>query len=408
MPEIDELVTTSLRGQAAKIDTTRRFAEEARRRASRVRTARRVTAAVACVVAAAIAVPTGLHLAERGVVGTTDVEPADPGTSDPNGVSRTTIDVNELPMRTAPKVPWYADGKIHDGGREVPIGAVDEKASVWFAPTAAGYVVNISCCVEEDAAKSAHKLIGIDGTVKRNFPLRSPIPIVSADGRTLAWTEDPVNTSPSSELVTADAVTGEELKRVRLPKVGGEAVHPMAFAGPLVLFSTSFSDDNTTGVWNPETGELSTLDDLRGSQGDGPRAATATIADGERQMSCEGIVDPTRDERWLWLNCEEVGEMAISPTGRYAVGTDGITAVIVDLAAEHVVLEVDGPDNITQLAWEAGDTVILATLRGGRTVSTTWEALVRCSVNGDCGLATELRHPGKEGQVTYLLPDHVR
>ncbi|MGW5364308.1 hypothetical protein [Actinopolymorpha pittospori] len=75
MPDFEELITTSLHRQAGQVDTSRRLAEEAYKRGRKVRTIRRVTAAVACVAALAVGVPLGVqHIGADGRH--TPVEPA--------------------------------------------------------------------------------------------------------------------------------------------------------------------------------------------------------------------------------------------------------------------------------------------------------------------------------------------
>jgi len=145
MPDIQEQLTESFHRQVRQVSAGPDLARNAYGQARRLQFRRRVAAGVACIAALALALPIGVDFADGGRSGRMEILPADtrspeprPSASEATTGVKVPLDLDALPSGAAPGVPWYADGVIHDGDRETPIGEVEDGAAVSFVPVADG------------------------------------------------------------------------------------------------------------------------------------------------------------------------------------------------------------------------------------------------------------------------------
>jgi hypothetical protein len=93
--------------------------------------------------------------------------------------------------------------------------------------------------------------------------------------------------------------------------------------------------------------------------------------------------------------------IGFDPTGTYAVtrqDVDADTVVIglADAATGEGVLRLETGGGTPEVAWESADELLLTASDDGRM------AIVRCTTDGECELATEAR--STSSGVPYLLP----
>lgn len=405
MHDLEDRVTASLRRQAERVTAAPGLARAAHQDGRRLRVRRRLTAAVVCVAALAIGVPVGLNLADVEGTSKTQIAPATtqspaprPSTT-PKAMVKATIDLAKLPMGEAPRVPWYSDGKIHDRGRDIPVGKVKQGSQVEFIPVAGGYLVS-DCCASPDDNPGRTRLIGTDGHVKKTLP---EMPIVSADGRRLAWTEPAAANSDRRDLVLADAKTGEHLQKSG--DLGIEAPTPVGFARGLVAFGTDTADGGSTNMWNPETGEVTTIKGLQAAQitnGSDLLVAATKVEPETGETTCSAVHDMTV-HHLLWQTCD-LRLWSLSTDGRYVFGDAGNGDLAPTTVAEatngHPLLELSR-------AWISNPTVETDGSMLFQATQAERQALIRCTLDGNCERATETR-PVPPGGTAVALPGRPR
>ena len=447
MPDIEEVIKTSLHRQAGQVDTSRRLAEEAYNRGRKIRTIRRVTAAVACAAALAVGVPLGIQ--QIGADGRhTPVEPADTApartesptptptttptpratvpqkspqpptrTTPPNPPSHTAspppppapklpveinVDYTKLPRGADPKVPWFGDGVIHDGGRRIPVPGLTDDSYVYFAETASGFVVNVACC-EIGPQTYANHLIRSDGTVIRTLQADIvDVPVVSADGRMVAWTEEGATEDDPLSAVVVDAATGRELTRRQI-----DVAYPVAvgFVGSTVVLSEStvWDEPSRTLRWNVENNTLSSESGTSRPIGtDGTRRLLLRTRPDGPGGGCMGMYDTERG-RLAWENCDLNARM-FSYEGRYADGRDAGKDqydVLDARTGRTVAILGDQASGMTLYAAEPDGAMLFVASSGS---SNPVSALVRCGLDGRCERASDIRSLRDSPGQAFTLP----
>jgi hypothetical protein len=389
-------------------------ASDALRRARHIRSRRRATTVAAGIASIAVALPVGLNLL-ASPADHTRVDPATatptpaqtPGrtpTSTPSSTTTTPTvgaspaptagpvvalyaptslwsdkDFDGLPPGEDPKVPWYADGKIHYGATTTPVDLPDWTS---FEPVDGGYLVTGT-----ENGQWRLQLVGLDGTQK--LTARGSA-VVSNDGRQIAWA------TPDGTVNVADARTGKILHSIHVGKggLGG-------FLGEQVLLTIGSNTPESSEVqaWDPRTGKLTAWRDFADVQSTYgadlaavvPRFAQGPVIDRE---DCSAVIDTDNGNRELWRVCpKQYGSASIrgfSPDGRYAVVwimNEGQTLpnyTIADAQTGRPVLTIMGYSGTME--WEDEELFLLASysLQGERRI-------VRCTVAGTCELATEGR-----------------
>src|SRR5690606_4305580 len=215
-------------------------------------------------------------------------------------------------------------------------------------------------------------------------------PVISADGRTLAWSDTASGDGTTLHLATAE---GEEVASTHL--AGRYGISVAGFLGDRVVVTSS--DDGTVEVWDPSSNGLTELPgrpDAVRAWATNPASELASVAtrlvedDATVPHWCNAVVD-TREAAVLWESCE-LTPIGFSPDGTYAVAqpsnTEGAgpgSYTVVGAESGRPVLEVQA-DLLVGFTWEDDNRhVVLRAYVGGET------ALVRCSVDGVCERVTE-------------------
>jgi hypothetical protein len=421
--DIQDRLTESLQRHAAPVSAGPGLAQAAHRQALRLRLRRRITAGVACLAALAVAVPVGYNV--LGGPAKTDLAPIQSPTTEPrptpsetqalvvttppapnNTPERTTsptekketakakqtpvkvtFNLDELTRGEAPKVPWYTPGVIHDGDREFAVPGLGPDAGVFFTPVGDGFLV--LDYADGSTTDARARLKNANGEVIMTMPPGSfSNMIVSGDGSRLAWAEPtPDQNDWANTLVVADARTGEELHRKLLDM---SDPRPVAFLGGNVVWDTDSADGGVTGLWDPETGKVSTVRGIgRTADVHGQVLLANTVLDPEEP--CPGLIDHARGDRKLWSTCNHALN-AISADGRYVFGQSPTTnAIVFEASNGEVLLEVDASSSGAIGNWAVepnGD--VLFDVDDIKSDTEGRQAIVRCSLDGRCELATDI------------------
>lgn len=409
---LEERLERMLGRRAAAVSAGETLATVARARGQRLIRRRRVTTGVACLAALAVAIPFGVvesdaPKTERGRSSGhhTEIAPVDTPepTPTPPPEQRITIDLDldMLSKGAPPEVPWYADGVLHDGTEQVPVGAVPDRAEVRFSTTAYGYLVRITENTDTEPERSAYLLGPDDQRIELPY---ATTPIVSADGRRLAWSVPESGAEPPAptRLVTADAATGVVLARSKVV-ARSYVVEALGFLGGEVVFSADANGTGFTARWDPETGEVTRVDSVeRGSDvdADGRLVAELPIRQGANGP-CIGVFDLTADDRELWQDCT-IGAGRFAVDGSYVVAAYEGKLFDPSTGERRVRIRHHLVNDMLDLAdfqlEPDGDLVFVAT-----TTNPGRQAIVRCSPEGDCELATEIHEMTSYYEPAYSL-----
>lgn len=388
-----------LRSKAEQASGSPTLAAGARRKVRRIVVQRCLTASVAGVAALAVAVPVGLaalrHDSTPPILGPTKVS----------------IDLDELPNGAPPELPYYSasETSIHDDGKTIPVDA-KQSAAVQFTPVDNGYVVQVG-----GGSGARTTLIDSSGGEVRTLPTftepvpagevaPATLPAVSADRDRLAWPEWDDDRSGKGRLVVADAATGD----IRFQKRFDETAfaYPVGFVGRRVV--VAFDGSSGTRVWDPATGELSAVEQAGspfGTDGSNRVLAATGSEDGEQTCSATfdfAVFDIDAGER-LWDSCgERLWVRSLSKDGRHAFaqyeyGNDRYYAEVLDASTGRAVLEIRGDMAVDPIPEPDGGLLLKAFDSDSSEV-----AIIRCSIEGDCELATAMR--SFSTRSVYQLP----
>ncbi|MEQ7011122.1 hypothetical protein ABN028_33580 [Actinopolymorpha sp. B17G11] len=422
-----DLTANDLRAGLTRLATYARThhdpAADAMHRARRIRIRRRATGVVASVAAVALALPLSLNLlsppgdhtrVDRATVTPTPAHtPGRTPPSTPSPIATPTVGVSPaptagpvvapyapkslreedfagLPRGEDPKVPWYADGKIHNGATTTPVDLPDWTS---FDVVDSGYVVT-----SYDNNQVYLQLVGLDGTQKLTAPGRA---VVSSDRRQIAWA------TPDGTVNVADARTGRVLHSIDVGK-GGRTV---GFLGEQVMLSSGswLSEPAVAQEWDPKTGQLTLWQGFYGADttdraslvGLVPKVAQERQSE---QLYCAATIDTGNGNGERWRVCptelgSHVSIRGFSPNGRYAVVEimgEGQTVphyTIADGRTGKPLLTIRLSNG--NMAWEDEEHFLLASYGQGE------PGIVRCTVAGSCEVAT--KHRPADGRW-YKLP----
>ncbi|SDU67487.1 TolB-like translocation protein [Jiangella alkaliphila] len=353
------------------------FADGAMRRGRRSRRTARVAvgggAAAAVMAAAALVV---------GVVGTdgptTGIDPAGGGV----------VDLGELGIGPAPEVPWYEGGALHFGDSTTPyeyLGRPENPATI--QRISGGYVVTQS---EPDLTHATVTLVRDDGEqVVLATGLVEP-PVVSADGERLAWAvqnEEVIRDTQQTFTTTVSvADAGGELL-AELPASASPYASPAGFlADGRLALNAEVDGERGVHAWEVGDDAITQLPVGADLLAMSPAVGLGVYNDGDGAYVAADLA--TGEDLWLY---EDGKNPSFSPDGRYIAGSDRPNAP--DSPVELVLRDARTGDEVLRVAfewiahrrWESPTSIVLSVVQG------TEAALVRCTVDGDCELATELR-----------------
>ncbi len=424
---LDERLTQSLERQASQVPARSHLTGAALKQASRIRARRRAGAVVASVAALAIAIPVGLQIFNDGRPSSIDVAPSpttsvtasvpspdlpspsasqsppvapsqspsrtpqsnapnpNPGPSDPEPVRKRTwtFDFDELERGAAPKVP-YVDGRtVHEDGDTRRIGPNDRLLAV----VGAGDVVWAA-----ESQGGAHDLALIRPNGDRvTLAERSSAPTaeisfagVSADGKRMAWSTSVSGTNPgegSATVTYANAETGKVLSQ-------GETHGPLEAVGIVGTRVVMTSYGEGTMLWNGDTDEWRAWDGMHIVWRTHPESGLVSLGRPSGMFPCGAVVRSAQPGDNLWRDCTYRID-TFSPDGEFGtsihVQTDGLGPNLVRLveARTNDLLVTLDSQLMTNFVWESDRTVLMSAHVDGE-----W-AIVRCSVDRTCELATE-------------------
>lgn len=413
MNDFESRLRDQLRSEAAHVTANRSLAEGARRQAQRIRTRRLVGGGVLVAAATGVAIPVVMSLGGSPYAlpePASTPSPTSDGSPDPQPSSSaqvvspderggtTTLGLDGLSAGAPPEIDWIEGQTLHTAdGREitVPDGVFDP------LPFGDGLVGMTSS--ETGGWDTA--LVDADGNLTVH---RGSSPAISGDGEMITWYD-------------------ADLRQLRFARAGGAtapepiavdgAVGPVGFLGSDSLV-VNVGDENpwlSSGVRRylvSDGGDSALSESLLGAvavseAGQLVWGLTEQLDSG----SCSGVfavdsADP------LWTTCDYRFHQ-FSPDGRYLLGTDidsdgagDVIAVVVDARTGELVhrFEAPQPGYIGRTAFEGDDRVLLVYTTSyvegeGET------AIIRCSLDGSCETATEVR-PAELGTLVYGLSPH--
>jgi hypothetical protein len=386
--QLENLISEALSDRAAQAADGENLMRDARRRGRRIVLRRRIVAGVACAAVLAVAVPVGIN-----VLGpeTQKIEPIETSTPLPRRtlpakVTKVILDIDKLPKGKTPGVPYYADGAIHDGGRTVEVPGTQPDSFVNFVPVAGGYAVQIG-----DGPDGRSMLLSSSGAKIRDLPVLSAhvsqiLPTVSPDGRSLAWPEWDAGDSGNGVMVVADSTTGEVRYRMRVD--GAQFPYPVGFVGAQVVLTDDYG--GYVRLWEPESGKLTPVPGVTYAHNtDGSELLVAPM-DGD--LDKYEVVNARTGTR-PWQSKAGFHGLQLLRGAPYAYvqerkgegerPQDNVMTVF-DAQTGRRLLELTGyVDQGT--AAEADGSVLISAVSNDRERG----ALVRCTLDGKCELATE-------------------
>jgi hypothetical protein len=403
MNEFESRLRDELHSAAGRVTASSPLAERARRTARKIRTRRIVASGALVAAATAIAIPAALSLGDASIVTpepaisptvpteqpspepTPDTSPGpDETTPEPapedDGV--TTLGLGDLVAGPPPEISWIDGQVLHAAdGREIGmLGGVFDVAP--FGDGLVGATIN-------DSPDLRIAFIGADGepTMYRGFG-----PVISADGDLVAWYD-----TDASQLRFAASGGAPAPDPIDVT----QPLQPVGFAGPDALIVNVGTDAFiSTGVRRYDLSDGSATDLPAELLGAMTVSQSGRVFGFTEQLDFDSCTAMFADggEQPLWTTCDYRFEQ-FSPDSRYLLGvginSDGIgasSAFVVDAETGELVHRFDAsqPGYINDTAFEDDGTVLL-TYTSSDNFSEAETAIVRCSLDGSCEAATEVR-----------------
>lgn len=394
-----------------------------------LRQARRHTRAVRLAVAggAALAVASATVITSTDLLKSADFNAPVLGSGQSDaGETEVTIALDELPTGELPMVPWFADGALHVGGNDT-LFDVDVRYLNGLLRVEDGYFASVTPNAAGDHEAPLY-LVPDDGTPTMLADGWVP-DVIAGPGNLVAWSAGRWDTKFAGEettttLTVADATTGDVLHERQAPL--GRDTSVVGFLDEnRVLVSAADNSDQGVYVWDLAADTIHPWMDGY----DGATALTSSggigafVADGDDGTMTTAVVDTATDEV-LWTTTNRLLAHAFSPDGRFAVFFDAPSPDDLREAEaagdqpstyprrELVVVETQSGDEVARFdaehaerfAWEPDGSLVFEAWQDSSQM-----ALVRCSLDGDCELATEPRatnvHPDA-AQPPYHLGDN--
>lgn len=310
------------------------------------------------------------------------------------------INLDELPRGEAPQVPWFDAGVIRNGDKQTVVGEAEGfKGTISFQPIDQGYLVEFVIAGEGPTFDTV--LYDEDGGVRRQLPEEiTTFPAVSPDGQVVAWSDPHVDVDA---IIATDARTGKDIGTARDVEWG----YPVDFLNGDLVYAIDASEDLATGYWDLDSGEVGRLD-ISGSvldtNGEGRMLVQRYVDDATVCAVMLDMSDASHPGEILWKNCD-LFVPELTDDGRYALGYTGVDhadGLLLDAKSGEVVLKLDtGAGTVGNPVMESEGTVLVEVTQNNQT------ALVRCSLEGECELATDVRPMGS-GTVFALAGKHLR
>lgn len=359
------------------------FADGAIRRARRQRRNTRIAVAggVAAFALAAAAVAVVDPTDPR-----TEAPPAESPDPAPDVLVDDVTDFDAVPTGSAPSLPWYADGALHFEDTSTPFDVPFTELSLdrvdgGFVALVRDHEPGAVLYLVRDGAEPEQVHVGTLSDV-----------VVSPDGRAFAYASADVSVEPPRAMVTVvDAETGRDLYSNAEFLSTARPVH---FAGPdELVVESKLGAVLLYSTMRPGSAPTSWLDHASTDGGRGelsPAHDLLAIPDGmaHNVYQVAGGIDTVR---WVLEPSQE--HPRFSPDGRLlaSVSADGVAVhdALSGAAADFFRATDAGPPR-----WESATTVVfIARPADGDAAA---EALVRCTVDVGCELATE---PGARGRI---------
>lgn len=323
-----------------------------------------------------------------------------PAAAEPKG-SEHPIDITWLDRGAPSKVPWLANGTIHDDTTAVPLPDVDV---ISFAAVTDGYVVHSrnGSGADIDLVRATGRTIDLDeGDISA--------PVVRRGGKEIAWvryatTGDEV----SSHVVAAYAPSGAVDPTTSGP-VAKSRYAPVGYLGTLGVVLDAQGDEPATAVDIASLSHLSWADTIGVSAtSDAERLAAFVRRYDSDDRPCTAVArvdDLFGGTEDLWESCE-LTPISFSPDGRHAVAVDSrvdglgysMLYVVNAETGEHITkLNVELSQRV---AWESNSTLVFDAWTDDAM------ALVRCPLSGtDCERTTPIAvdDPADANTPAYLL-----
>lgn len=280
------------------------------------------------------------------------------------------------PATGVPEVPYAVDGVLHDGERTVPLPYTTGYAEIWRL-AGGGALVHPGFSVDERTS-----VIDADGKAVTSFT-SADRPLANADGTRIAWMDS------KTVVHVLDAQGAEVARRAGIGT-------PSTMAGDTV-YALGGPEGSTTTEWNTVTGELRTfpgrvydVDEAR------DRALVMPAQDYDPSNTCYEVLDLKAEKpSVIWKACGTYAPLAFSPRGTYILGTytmDGAGPNTLALASAEdgrVLLSLT-PDSTGAWSYRmnADETAVVFSYLDTRARK---EALVRCTLDGECAVVGEPR-----------------
>lgn len=342
------------------------------------------------------------------------------------GETEVIITLDELPTGELPMVPWFADGALHVGGSDASFD-VDVRFLNSLLRVENGYLATVT---PNDAPVGAHEiplyLVPDDGAPTMLADGWVPGGVrTSSDGSLIAWAAGDWDAEFADEdstttLTVADATTGDVLHE-RLAPLGPDTSVVGFLDENRILITAANNSNAGVYVWDVAA---DTVDPWM----DGYNAATALTPAGDIGAFVQdagehdtAVVD-TESGQVLWT-ADYLSARTFSPDGEYAAFVQGwfeavdeeagqqgsasadprVDLVVVEARTGEEVLRIE-VESTQRFAWEPDGNLVLEAWQDSSQM-----ALVRCSLDGECELATEPRIadvPPDASQPPYHLGDN--
>ncbi|HEX6337783.1 MAG TPA: hypothetical protein VFZ85_12565 [Jiangellaceae bacterium] len=401
---VDELA----RGLPPRPDLADHALRQARRRTRAVRLA---VASGATLAVAGVTAISGIDFTEPAGSGAPELGPA----SDNPPTDAVSISLNDLSAGESPAVPWFADGALHVGDSQVPLD-VDVHALGRLQRVAGGFLATVTPPEAADGSHE-HPLYFVSDGGESTALADAWVPggaRTSADGSLIAWAAGDwdaefAGRGTNTTLVVADAATGDVLHE-RPASLGPDTSVVGFLDDNRILVTAANNSDEGVYVWDLAADRVDPWMDRY----DGATALTSSGDIGAFVSSDDGtlttaVVD-IATEKVLWRTTNRLRANAFSPDGQYAAFL--VTPSADELREQEMLVEAggdlpttDGRLDLVVVDAQTGEEVVrfeaehperLAWEPNGALVFEAWQdssqmALVRCSLDGDCELATEPR-----------------
>jgi hypothetical protein len=296
------------------------------------------------------------------------------------------LNFNDLERGPAPQLPYVQDGKIHEGGETRALGPNDRLIAVFEG----GEIISSG---DPEGGVFDLYLVRTNGqrvrlTETSEGDQMPEFAGLSKNRTKMAWSVTSGSTPPAESTVLsyADASTGEVLNTTTVQarrEVDG-------FVGEEVVVSDY---EDGAFLWRGTTDTISPWQDTRAAYKTAPPMGLVSIGrppTDPNDAACGAVIESANPGENLWQSCELKIDK-FSPTGAYGsathpmtdgLGPNQITLLESRTGAARTTIETPDSGHLSEIVWESAASVLVEAYVDGR-----W-AIVRCTVSGECELAT--------------------